>query len=326
MSRLKNDELRKVRATFDTFRSQCERQLVDLVEENERLREENGQLRLKMAQIERKGPDSGGRRPSRIRKNASASALLAKMPTTSDDEFSPGSPIKTLAKRNSRRRLDFGLESMQPITRLKRAYNGTSRTMSNIVTSTIRLGDLFLTDSELPIVETIGQHRDCITDIATGDGGGVIVTSSLDQTCRTWRREGLVDEINTYTGHCGAVNAVALNGELAASGSGDRQVHLWNTATCSPRATYHHAHVVESVSFVDSNILSGSWDGELKLFDIHHDHARTLLQTHAKISHCTIAPHDPHIALVSTYVREINSSVQLNKPVMRSTYYAQIQY
>ena len=87
MSRLKNDELRKVRATFDTFRSQCERQLVDLVEENERLREENGQLRLKMAQIERKGPDSGGRRPSRIRKNASASALLAKMPTTSDDEF-----------------------------------------------------------------------------------------------------------------------------------------------------------------------------------------------------------------------------------------------
>ena len=90
--------------------------------------------------------------------------------------------------------------------------------------------------------------------------------------------EGLVDEINTYTGHCGAVNAVSLNGELAASGSGDRQVHLWNTATCSPRATYHHAHVVESVSFVDSNILSGSWDGELKLFDIHHDHARTLLQ------------------------------------------------
>ena len=154
--------------------------------------------------------------------------------------------------------------------------------------------------------------------------------------------EGLVDEINTYTGHSGAVNAVALNGELAASGSGDRQVHLWNTATCSPRATYHHAHVVESVSFVESNILSGSWDGELKLFDIHHDHARTLLQvsrlflafaifetfkqTHAKISHCTIAPHDPHIALVSTYVREINSSVQLNKPVIRSTYYAQIQY
>jgi len=90
--------------------------------------------------------------------------------------------------------------------------------------------------------------------------------------------DGLVDEINTYTGHCGAVNAVSLNGELAASGSGDRQVHLWNTATCSPRATYHHAHVVESVSFVDSNILSGSWDGELKLFDIHHDHARTLLQ------------------------------------------------
>ena len=189
MSRLKNDELRKVRATFDTFRSQCESQLVELIEENEQLRKENAQLRLKMAQLERKGPDSGGRRPSRIRKNASASALLAKVePTSSDDEFSPGSPIKTLAKRSSRRRLDFGLDSMQPITRLKRAYNGTSRTVSNIVTSTIRLGDLFLTESELPVVETLGQHRDCITDIATGGDSGVIVTSSLDHTCRTWHR------------------------------------------------------------------------------------------------------------------------------------------
>ena len=84
--------------------------------------------------------------------------------------------------------------------------------------------------------------------------------------------------MNTYTGHSGAVNAIALSDQLATSGSGDRQVHLWHVASCSTRASYHHAHVVESVSFVDSRILSGSWDGELKLFDVHHDQARTLLQ------------------------------------------------
>lgn len=185
MSRLKNDELRKLRSTFDQFRCQIEQQMVNLVDENDKLRTENGQLRLKITQIERNsGFLSETMSRTRIRKNASASALLSTKNSSSEDDLSPGSPIKTLANR-SRRRIDFS-SSIQPITRLKRAYNDTSKTVSNIVTSTIRLGDIFLTENELPMIEVMGYHKDCITDIVSNED--ICITASLDKTCRSWRQ------------------------------------------------------------------------------------------------------------------------------------------
>ena len=62
--------------------------------------------------------------------------------------------------------------------------------MSNIVTSTIRLGDIFLTENELPMIEAIGYHKDCITDIVTNED--ICITASLDKTCRSWRQGRLL--------------------------------------------------------------------------------------------------------------------------------------
>ena len=97
--------------------------------------------------------------------------------------------------------------------------------MSNIVTSTIRLGDIFLTESELPCIEVIGTHKDCITDIKTA--GDTCVSSSLDTTCQVWRKgfytlfhfskydlDGVVEEISAYKNHRGAVNSIDINGEI----------------------------------------------------------------------------------------------------------------
>ena len=91
MSRLKNDELRKLRSTFDQFRCQIEQQMISLVDENEKLRTENGQLRLKITQIERNsGFLSETMSRTRIRKNASASALLSTKNSSSEEDLSPG--------------------------------------------------------------------------------------------------------------------------------------------------------------------------------------------------------------------------------------------
>ena len=91
MSRLKNDELRTLRSTFDQFRCQIEQQMIKLIEENDKLRTENGQLRLKMTQIERNNGflSESNSRPG-IRKNASASALLSTKNSSSEEDFSPG--------------------------------------------------------------------------------------------------------------------------------------------------------------------------------------------------------------------------------------------
>lgn len=61
MSRLKNDELRKLRSTFDQFRTEVESQMINLIQENDKLRCENGRLRMKMTQIERNGFLSEGK-------------------------------------------------------------------------------------------------------------------------------------------------------------------------------------------------------------------------------------------------------------------------
>ena len=90
--------------------------------------------------------------------------------------------------------------------------------------------------------------------------------------------EGIIEEINTYTAHNGAVNSLDLNDELCASGSGDHSVHLWHVENFEKIASYHHEQVVECVAFTGNNILSGSWDGKLKLFDTQRQTAQTILQ------------------------------------------------
>jgi len=306
MSRLKNDELRKLRSTFDQFRTEVESQMINLIQENDKLRCENGRLRMKMTQIERNGFLSEGSGSKSIRKTtSSASALFSPDKQSSSDEFSPGSPIKTLAKRSSRRRIDFS-QSIKPITSLKRAYNGTSKTVSNIVTSTIRLGDIFLPESELPCIEIIGTHKDCITDIKTS--GDTCVSSSLDTTCQVWRKDGVVEEISTYKNHRGAVNSVDINNEstFCASASGDKSVQIWSLSDMQQHLNYEHKQVIECAAFSGDCIISGSWDGELKLFDIVSESSRTLLQSYSKISYCSASPYDPNITILATYDGEVD--------------------
>src|SRR2546423_1034102 len=92
--------------------------------------------------------------------------------------------------------------------------------------------------------------------------------------------------LQTLEGHIDSVNIVVFSpdGELAASGSDDNTVRLWNTKTGESRGTLKgHSDWVTTVVFSpDSELIaSGSDDKTVRLWDVKTGESRGTLEGHS---------------------------------------------
>ena len=124
----------------------------------------------------------------------------------------------------------------------------------------------------------IASHDFAVTGLAWHDGGGVVATSSIDETVRLWDLKtvgatGASRPLATLYGHDGPVLAVDLSadGELVASGGVDGTVRVWRRGDGDRLKVFaRHTGPVWSVAFAPDGetLLSGGADGLVLTYDL----------------------------------------------------------
>lgn len=132
------------------------------------------------------------------------------------------------------------------------------------------------------LLRTSGGHKAAITGVAVDDRGQVFSTS-LDHTMKRWGTNG--KELFTYVGHSGAVHGLALarDGQVALTGSGDKTMKLWETASGKELAVFKgHEGAVTCVALSPGGKLamSGSEDHTVKLWNAQTGRVLRTLRGH----------------------------------------------
>ncbi|NET59627.1 MAG: hypothetical protein F6K47_26805 [Symploca sp. SIO2E6] len=131
---------------------------------------------------------------------------------------------------------------------------------------------------------TFDKHLFDVFSVAFSPDGKILASGSEENTIKLWditslgkegnREQGIGNrEQKTLTGHTNSVNAVVFspNGQILASGSKDKTIHLWDVST--GELLYHwQAHsdsVLDLAISPDGQTLaSGSADGTVKIWQL----------------------------------------------------------
>jgi serine/threonine protein kinase len=123
-----------------------------------------------------------------------------------------------------------------------------------------------------------------------------VVTAGQDNTLRVWDiQEGKeVAVLRGHTGPCACV-AVTLSGEIAASGSHDGAVRLWNLKTSQCYFTFQGQHQggvwAVAVTPDGKRAVSGGVDGKVNLWDVPRmKHERTFVGHAESVTGVTFSP------------------------------------
>eukprot|EP00055_Hartaetosiga_balthica_P013921 m.73748 g.73748 ORF g.73748 m.73748 type:complete len:515 (+) comp8427_c0_seq3:122-1666(+) len=137
-------------------------------------------------------------------------------------------------------------------------------------------------------IQTYRGHEDGVWDVCAFNQGDkeMIASASADRTVMVWSLQS-GECVSTYEGHVGSVNAVCVrqlqDKLLAFSASGDTTVHIWNPLPLSRKregsqeeAHFNkpelvlrgHSHVVSSLALFSDEVLTGSHDCSLRLWEM----------------------------------------------------------
>jgi len=115
------------------------------------------------------------------------------------------------------------------------------------------------------LLHTLDGHTDVIISVATA--GDKVVTGSRDTTAKIWdiNTGHLLDTLE----HAWCVNAVAITGDIMATGSGNT-LTVWNLKMMHYRTFLGHWHMIDSIAIAGNKVLTGSRDNTAKIWNINN--------------------------------------------------------
>ena len=129
-------------------------------------------------------------------------------------------------------------------------------------------------------VLTLRGHTQCINDVAWSRVGGMLASSSDDQTVRLWEmRTGAC--LRILRGHTNLVNGIAWHpgGNLLASSSTDQTIRVWDAREGVSRWTgTEHTGTVTSVAWHPNGILLASSSEDHRVLVWHAERGEVLLR------------------------------------------------
>ncbi|MEM7591081.1 MAG: AAA-like domain-containing protein [Cyanobacteria bacterium P01_A01_bin.83] len=111
-------------------------------------------------------------------------------------------------------------------------------------------------------------HKDHVYGVAVSEDGKLMATVATDKTLRLWQKDATGwQPYRVLRNHTGWVIDVAIspNGQTIATASRDRTVKLWNRDG-KLLDTLQHDHPVTSVALQNQQVITGSENGEIKIW------------------------------------------------------------
>ncbi len=160
----------------------------------------------------------------------------------------------------------------KPISSVSFSLDGT-RIISSSYDKTIRVWDIS-TGSQLMVLK---GHEGAVGGISISPDGKRIVSGSEDKTAKIWNL-ATGAELMTLRGHDKGVLSVAFSPDGAHIVTGGQVIKAWDAAGTELTTLHGHRDMVSSVAFSPDGkrIVSGSYDGEIKVWELGVDHTAPL--------------------------------------------------
>ncbi|GAA0168150.1 hypothetical protein LIER_22932 [Lithospermum erythrorhizon] len=165
----------------------------------------------------------------------------------------------------------------------------------------IKVWDKPFGEKKYGLVATLEKHKSAVNALALSNDGSVLFSGSNDRSILVWEREDSANYMvvtGALRGHSKAILCLVNLDDLLFSGSADRTIRIWQRGHdgryCCLSVLDGHRKPVKSVVAVaeeveegcESNnngvvkVFSGSFDGEIKVWQVVVSSARSLSPSH----------------------------------------------